>query len=139
MMAVININRDPSAKDLLWFGVLLAIFIGVVGALVRVEAPEAARVVWSAGGALVVVYALMPPLRRWVYLGWMYAAFPIGWTVSHVLLAAIYFLVFTPIGLLLRLGRGDPLERRFDRSAATYWAEHRPGADVRRYFRQFWT
>ena len=50
----------------------------------------------------------------------MFAVFPIGWVVSHLLLGVVYFLVLTPIGLTLRaLGR-DPLERRFDQSASSY-------------------
>ena len=92
---------------------------------------------WGIGGTLVAVYALAPPARRLIYLGWMYAAFPIGWTVAHIFLAAIYYLVFAPIGLLLRLVKGDPLERGLDRSVPTYWAKRPPTGDMRRYFRQF--
>ncbi|MFD6156625.1 hypothetical protein ACFWF7_18815 [Nocardia sp. NPDC060256] len=36
------------------------------------------------------------------------------------LLAPIYFLLVTPLGLLLRLIR-DPLHRRWDRQAFSYW------------------
>ena len=49
------------------------------------------------------VYAAIPMSRKWIYLGWIYAAFPIGWTVSHLLLAAIYYLIVTPIALAVRL------------------------------------
>ena len=59
------------------------------------------------------------------------------WTLSHVALAATYYLVLTPIGLLLRLVHGNPLDRAPDRSAASYWTARRPLRDVRRYFRQF--
>ena len=138
-MALLEINRHPAAKELRWFGVLLAGFVVLAGALARwqIEAPAAALTIWAAGAALAAVYAAAPPLRRWIYLGWLYAAFPIGWTVSHLLLAATYYLVLTPIGLLVRWTRGDPLERTLDRSAPTYWTERRPVRDVRRYFRQF--
>ena len=138
-MALLEINRHPAAKELRWFGVLLAGFVVLAGALAywQFEAPAAARIIWAAGAALAAVYAGVRPLRRWIYLGWLYAAFPIGWTVSHLLLAATYYLVLTPIGLLVRRTRGDPLERTQDRSAPTYWTERRPVRDVRRYFRQF--
>ena len=99
--------------------------------------PSMANAVWGAGAVIVAVYALVRPSRRLIYLGWMYAAFPIGWTVSHIFLAAIYYLVFTPVGLLLRLVKGDPLEHGLDRSASTYWAKRPPTGDMRRYFRQF--
>ncbi len=138
-MALLEINRYPSARELRWFGVLLAVFAGVAAGLVhwRLEAPGAARLVWTAGGALAAVYAAAPPLRRWIYLGWLYAAFPIGWTLSHLVLTVTYYLVLSPIGLTLRLCRGDPLERGRDRSAASYWTARRPVHDARRYFRQF--
>ena len=138
-MAVIDINTNPSDKELRWFGLMLLVFVAIVGALARWQfaSPDGARLVWTAGGGLAAVYLVAPPLRRWIFLGWVYAAFPIGWTVSHLVLAAIYYLVFMPIGLVLRLTKGDPLERRLDRSASTYWTPHTPSRDVRRYFRQY--
>ena len=88
------------------------------------------------GGALVLTYVLVPPSRQLICLGWMYAVFPIGWTVPHIMLALIYYLIFTPIGLTVRLFH-DPLRRGFDRSARSYWTPHNPGGDVARYFKQF--
>ena len=138
-MAIIEINTDPSKKELRWFGAMLVVFVLAVGTLVRwqFDAPATAQRIWIAGGVLSLVYVVLPPIRRWIFVGWIYAAFPIGWVVSHVLLASIYYLVFTPIGLLLRLIKGDPLERQLDPSAASYWRPHESLRDVRRYFRQF--
>ncbi len=138
-MALLEINRHPSARELRWFGVLLAAVVALAGGFVywRLEAPAAARMVWAGGAVLAAIYAAAPPLRRWVWLGWLYAAFPIGWTLSHLVLAATYYLVLTPIGLLLRLVHGDPLDRAPNRSAASYWTARRQVRDVRRYFRQF--
>jgi hypothetical protein len=67
----------------------------------------------------------------------MYAAYPIGWVVSHVLLALIYFGVLTPIGRIMAVCGYDPMERRFDRAASSYWIEREPNRDASRYFRQF--
>ena len=104
-MGLLEINRHPSARELRRFGVLLAVFVALAGGLAhwRLEAPAAARTVWMVGAGLAGVYAAAPPLRRWIWLGWLYAAFPIGWTLSHLALAAAYYLVLAPIGLLLRL------------------------------------
>ena len=137
-MALLEINRHPSARVLRWFGVLLALFIALTGGLAqcRLEGPGA-RMVWTAGAALAVVYAVVPPLRRWIWLGWLYVAFPIGWTLSHLVLAAAYYLVLAPTGRLLRLFRGDPLVRAPDPSASSYWTARRAVHDVRRYFRQY--
>jgi ABC-type uncharacterized transport system permease subunit len=136
---MIEINRNPSQRELRWFGVGLLAFAAIVAAVIywRTGSSGAPRSVLGLGTVVTLVYYAVPPLRRWVYLAWMYAAFPIGWVVSHVVLAAVYYLIVTPIGLAMRaLGR-DPLNRRFDRSATTYWIPHNPGEDVKRYFRQF--
>ena len=138
-MALIEINKNPSKRELRWFGVLLAVFFAVVAGLLwwRASQPTAAVVVLGLGLALVVVYCVSPGLRRWVFLGWMYAALPIGWVVSHVLLGIIFYLIMTPIGLTMRLLGYDPMLRRFDRGADTYWVRRDRESDERRYFRQF--
>ncbi len=72
-----------------------------------------------------------------LYRGWMFAALPIGWTVSATLMGIVFFLVITPIGLILRAMGKDPMCRRPDPAAATYWLPHRQETDRARYFRQF--
>ena len=128
-----------SPHDLRWFGLLLPIFVAAVGAIARWQfgAPTVALGIWSAGGALVVLYWGAPPLRRPILVGWMYAALPIGWTVSHLMMGVVYFFVVTPIGLLSRLVRGDTLRRRPDHSTRSYCIERPRRSGTRRYLRQF--
>ena len=78
-----------------------------------------------------------PAAIKPVYLLWMGASFPIGWTVSHILLGVTYFGLFTLVAVIFRLIGRDALARRFDRGAATYWVRRSAPADVARYFKQF--
>ena len=78
-----------------------------------------------------------PQAIRPVFTAWMVVAFPIGWVVSHVLLGAIFYLVFTPMGLVMRATGWDPMTRRFEPEAETYWIEREQFSDKERYFRQF--
>ena len=80
---------------------------------------------------------MWPPLLRPVYQLWMLAVYPIGWTVSHIVMALLFYLVFTPVGLIMRACGRDPMQRKFDRQATTYWQRRPPEQDKRRYFRQF--
>ncbi len=138
-MAIIDLRLDPTPRELRWFGPLLALFVAVVGGIARwqFDAPAVSVVVWSGGGLLAAVYLSVPPSRLLIYRGWIYATYPIGWVVSHVVLAAVYYLVVTPIGLTMRLVGRDPLRRRFEREAETYWIERRRETDTNGYFRQF--
>ena len=138
-MGLIEINRTPSRRELAWFGAIFALFFAFVGALVRwkFDAPQTGNVVWIAAGAVTVLYYALPPLRRPLYLAWMYLAFPIGWVVTHAILAAVYYVLFTLTGLIMRLLGRDPMQRRLEPDRASYWTEHRPDTDRTRYFRQF--
>jgi hypothetical protein len=49
----------------------------------------------------------------------------------------VFYLVFTPVGLVMRLLGRDPLQRRFDREAGTYWVDHVEPRSVEEYFRQY--
>ena len=138
-MALIEIKKDPSKNDLRWFGVVVALVFAVLGVIARFVwgAPTAANVLWIIGGAVFVIYYAIPPIRRLMFIGWMYLVFPIGWVVGHVLLGITYYLVLTPIGILRRTLVGDPMERKLDREGSTYWIERPPPAEASRYFRQF--
>ena len=141
-MALIEINRDPSRTELVVFAALLPAFLGVVGfVLHRLGLAGAARALWIAAPFVLAAGLLLawvaPGALRLLYLAWMHAALPIGWTVSMAVMVACFYLVLTPIGLVLRaLGR-DPLERRFDRNAASYWVRRETTDGFGRYFRQF--
>ncbi|HMI30851.1 MAG TPA: SxtJ family membrane protein [Candidatus Limnocylindrales bacterium] len=137
-MAIIEINKNPSRRDLIVFGLLFPVFTGLIGAglYFRTGAHEAARAVWIAGVLVALLYFAVPSLRRPFYLGWIYVTYPIGYVLSHVILGAVFYLVFTPVGLVMRMLGKDPLHRRFDRAAATYWVKHDPHSDQGRYFRQ---
>jgi hypothetical protein len=138
-MAMIEINRNPSRRELLWFGLLFLLFFGIVGGLSywKFNAQEVAFWIWSCAAAVAGLHFILPPLRRPLYLAWMYAAFPIGFVVSYVVLAAIYYLVITPIGLIMRLAGRDSMNRRFDAEAESYWSARDGADDQGRYFRQF--
>lgn len=137
-MGVIEVNKNPSRRDLMVFGLVLLVFAGIVGALFywRSHAPGVARAVWIAGAALSAVYFAVPPLRRPIFLGWSYATLPIGFVLSHVILGIVFYVFFTGIGLVMRLVGYDPMQRKPDPAAKSYWSPHDPHTSVERYFRQ---
>jgi hypothetical protein len=136
---IVELDRKPTAADLRWFGAVVAAFFGILGAVawLRFGRADVGQILGAAGGGLASVYYLVRPLRVPMWQGWTRLFFPLGWTVSHLALAVLYFLVVTPIALGMRLVRHDPLARTLDRNAATYWIEHRTGRDPARYLRQY--
>ena len=138
-MALIEINKNPSNKELNVFGVLFLVFFGIIGFVVWrwTESLAVPQIIWGVAGAIVVVYFAVPPTRKPIYLGWIYLAYPIGFTVTHVLMGIIYYLLIAPFGQVMGLAGRDPMRRKLDRSASSYWETHAPTTDPRRYFQQF--
>lgn len=139
-MAMIEINRNPARKQLNQFGFIWLGFLTFFGAIARFKLgePTLALVLWVAAVVVPVIGWLVPSFMRLVFVGMSYLAWPIGFVVSHVILAAVYYLVFTPIGLLMRVFGYDPMKRKFDETTPSYWVVRDPAAtDPKRYFRQF--
>lgn len=66
--------------------------------------------------------SLLAPLNRlWTWVGLL-----LHRVVSPLVLGALFFLVVTPIGLLMRARGKDPLRLRLDRASNSYWIERRP-------------
>jgi len=134
-----SINRHPSRKDLLVFGLLLPPFVAVLGVAVHhwTGSPVAATVTWAAGGALSLVYLAVPAVRRPVFVGWNRVTFPIGWAVSHAVMAVVYFGVVTPTALIVRVLDRDPHDQGSDPSAPSYWVSRERTSTEDRYFRPY--
>lgn len=139
-MALVQLNTNPTPRELRQFGCIwLPAALAVIGWIVwrKFAAPNVAGGLLAVAGLSAATGLIRPTALRGVWIGWMVAVFPIGWTVSHLLLAIIYYLCITPIGLALRVFGVDPLERKFDREADSYWIAREQTRDKSRYFKQF--
>jgi hypothetical protein len=96
-----------------------------------------ASVAWGVGAAGALAIWASRAFGRRLYFGWMYAAMPVGWTISHLVLGLVYYFVLTPVGLAMRLAGNDPMKRKPDPKAESYWIERKPNPDPTRAFRQF--
>lgn len=143
-MALVQIDWTPDRRKLREFGLIGMCAFTLFAALTFFDVwffaalPSAAVYVLSslaiANGLLAL---LSPPALRPEYIVLSVAAYPIGFVVSHVMMAIIFYGVITPVGLLFKLIGRDALARRFEPDADTYWVRRRPPESVKRYFRQF--
>jgi hypothetical protein len=124
--------QQPRKFGLSVGGVLL-LFAGIAAwrshpTLAAVLAVPAAALVL---GGLVAPAALVPVERRW-----MAAAAVLGAFNTRILLTVAYYLVITPVGLILRVAGRDPLDRRLH-SGPSYWTRRppEPPASRERYAR----
>ena len=136
-MSLIRIQKNPSRRQLLVFAIAWLVFFGISGGVCWIQGRHGpGGVLLALACAVPVVGAMAPSVLRIAYLGLSYATYPLGFVVSYVVLGFVYYLVLTPIGLMMRLLGRDPLERRFDPKAKSYWAAREPEKSVDSYFNQ---
>jgi Saxitoxin biosynthesis operon protein SxtJ len=80
---------------------------------------------------------LLPQMARPFYMAWYFLACCMGFVIGNLLFSLLFYLVFTPLGLLLRLRRQQPIEKGFDKARPSYWRDAEKPVDLKRYYRQF--
>ena len=136
-MSLVRINKNPGGRQLTVFAVAWLVFLGILGwTLWKRGAHTSAITIWALAAGVPAVGAAAPSVLRWAFLGLSYATYPIGIVVSYVALAVLYYGVVTPVGLAMRLLRHDPLDRRFDPGARSYWLARTRKKPTESYFNQ---
>lgn len=83
--------------------------------------------IWLSVAAVFVALAfvapkLLAPLNRlWAKFGLL-----LHMIISPLILALLFYVCIMPIGFLMRLCGNDPLRRRFEPDAKSYWIERTP-------------
>lgn len=148
-MALVSVDWKPSEQHLKRFGdacivvfVALGVWIwwrqSIFGLSVGSQfARDAAVGLWSVAAVCGVLRLVAPRWLRPLYVMLMAAGLPIGFAMSHLAMAAVFFAVVTPTAVVFRLLGRDALGRNLEREATTYWRRRRPVVDTARYYRQF--
>lgn len=87
----------------------------------------------SISAALIVAGLFVPVVARAFHKAWMRLAVALGHVNSRVLLTLMYYLVFTPYGLVSRLVGRDPLHRR-GAGGESYWVGRKRTRQEREQF-----
>jgi Zn-dependent protease with chaperone function len=108
-------------KELKEFGVTFGIFFLLLAGLIFWMKQRLDIVLPALSAVFFALAFLRPGWLKPFQKIWMGLALVIGWCVSHVILALLFFLAVTPIALVLRMRGKRFMETKIDRSAASYW------------------
>ena len=134
-----DLPLKPSLRALRQFAAAWLIFFLVVGVYRYVARGQHQIGIAVAVMAVVVgVTGLTRPAAvRWLYVGATVLTFPIGWVVSQVVLAIMFYGVITPLALLFRIRGRDLLALKPAPNRSSFWTPKETPEDMGRYFRQY--
>lgn len=117
---------EPRASSDRAFGLVFAAFFLLVGGWPLVGGGTVRR--WALGLALafLVVAAVRPALLHRLNLAWALLGRWLGRITNPIVAGVLFYGVFGPIGVALRLLGRDLLRRRREPAARSYWIERRP-------------
>jgi hypothetical protein len=134
-----DISFDPTRSTLRQFAALWLLFFNGLAAW---QGFVHDNPFWSAfflilAWTIGLLGILVPQAMRYIYVGWMVLAFPIGWTVSWIILGLLFFVVFTPVAIVFRWMGRDALALRRRPDLTTFWIPKTTPTDARTYYQQF--
>ncbi|NND99622.1 MAG: hypothetical protein HKN47_20080 [Pirellulaceae bacterium] len=127
-------QQELNDRQLRYFGASLAALLWVFAAVAywKWNSANIATALTVSGLLLIGVYYLIPNTQRGIYNAFRKITHPIQVVMTIIILGIVYYLVLTPIGLLLRLG-GYGLKRQND-GQTSHWSKRDRPNQASRYF-----
>ena len=132
-----DVVTPPPLRVLRQFAALCLLVFGGLAAWQVLDGRAGGFTALLAGAAGIGILGLVRPAAvRPLFVAWLIVAFPIGWTVSRLMLALVFFGLFTPLALFFRLMGRDELRLRRP-TDQSLWRPKAPPAGPDDYLRQF--
>src|SRR5262245_32270075 len=114
-------------KHLRPFGLIVGGIFALIGVWPVVWRGQPLRL-WSLilGGILMALALAWPRSLTQVYRLWMRVGEVLGWINTRIILSVFFYLLFTPLGVYMRLRGKDPMRRTWAPEAESYRVVRQP-------------
>jgi hypothetical protein len=103
------------------FGLTMAVCFAVITLIIFLRHKHSAVPTTVIALSFLLLGLGAPALLKYFYIAWMKLAFILTWFNTRLLLCLIFYFIFSPVGLIMRLFRIDVLERKSKSSCDSYW------------------
>mgnify|MGYP001598972713 CR=1 FL=1 len=125
-------------KSLRQFGITMAVAFLIITIIIFFRHKHSLLPTIITSAIFLILAFTIPNLLKPLYILWMKLAFILGWINTRIILLIIFYLIFAPIGLGMRLLGIDLLERKIDKNKDSYWKmKEKKGFNRLDYERQF--
>ena len=114
-----NIKSEKS--DLRKFGITIGVILLIIAGFLFWKEKESFQILLAFGITFCIFGIVIPFILKPIYWVWMIFSIILGWIMTRVILSLLFYIILTPIGLILRLFGKQFLELRWDKSKKSYW------------------
>ena len=114
-------NIKSKKSDIRKFGITIGIILMIIAGFLFWKEKESYQIFLTVGTILFVLGILVPAVLKPIYWIWMIFATILGWIMTRVILSLLFYIIITPIGLILRFFGKQFLELKWDKSKESYW------------------
>ena len=124
---------EPTKKDLLTFTIIWSVILLFI-AFYPLKSGNEMRI-WALSLAIAfLVLSFIPVLFVPIYKLWVKIGGLIGKINSYIILNFLFFLIITPMGLVVRVFGKDLLNKKIDKECDSYWNEHEVNGSMKQQF-----
>lgn len=113
--------EKKTSKELRKFGLTIGFAFVVFGSLFLWRAKPVWPYLFAIGGFFLVIGLILPRALTPIEWIWMKLAHALGTVMTRILLSLTFYLMITPIGLVMKLFGKDPLNLKFIKNANSFW------------------
>ena len=114
-------QQEVDVKQLRSFGLIVGGIFAFLALWPLVWRGEPPRYWMLALAALLIVLGLAWPRGlKHPYRAWMALGLVLGWINTRIILGFVFYTIITPMALIMRLRKRDPMRRTLDLEAETY-------------------
>ena len=131
-------NIKGTKKELKKFGLTMGALFLFLGIVLCVKG----RPIYPYGIVLALAFMflglLIPHLLKPFHFLWMALATVMGVVMTRIILVLLFYLIVTPVGIIMRLARQDSLNQIILKESESYWVKkEKKKIDNKDYERQF--
>jgi hypothetical protein len=131
-------NIKSGKKELRQFGITIGVVLVLLGSWFLWRDRDGGYLLLIIAILFIALGLLIPTLLKPLQKLWMTLAVLLGWLMTRIILTILFYLVVTPIGLLAKICGKDFLNRKFNKTAQSYWIPREvTTSDKKTYENQF--
>ena len=139
-MAIIEEIKNIKGNKSDWkkFGITMGIILSIIGFYLLWKKNNNYNYILFLAAAFFITGLILPSILRPIYKVWMALAVVMNFIMTRVIMAVIFYLIVTPIGLIASLTGKKFLDVKIDKSAKSYWIVREKTSKLKSdYERQF--